>query len=177
MKAGLSEIYAALNGVVFAGVSVCRDGHDTKEHPVADLAVWAASLAYDTRSHLARSQEATQTAEKTAQNIIAFLEAALPVMEDYRNVVLQEPSRNLVGGTLADVSSHIQEILRREGGISILDRPADKLKMDGSVLKPYMANYLPVKAERKYPKSMEEDDPSVRQRRVGMRRIAQLSLI
>jgi hypothetical protein len=135
LKASIGELLAALSGINCAGVTVVKNGADTKKDPIASIGYEAAKMTYSMRNELgSRSMDP----DMAAFRITEFLSSAREVLVAHENTVLSLPTGTL-GGTLKDVVLHIDEILKREaiGG----DRPAVKF-YNGNLQGKFHAAYM-----------------------------------
>lgn len=154
LKASIGELLAALSGINCAGVTVVKNGADTKKDPIAGIGYEAAKEAYCIRSGLSSQ---SMKAEAAAFNITKFLSKVRKVLAAHENVVLSLP-KGTTGGTLKDVVFHIDDILKREdiGG----ERPSVKFS-NGNLQGKFHAAYLPKIRKGDLAEEVIEDDENI----------------
>lgn len=142
-KAPLSEIFAAMSGVIYAGIGNAG---------LTGVAGEMAGFSYDLKTALFQSSPAqlSATSENIAQKALAGLKSVQPKLLDHANAVLTSPPKGKIGskavtrkkgGTALDVFTHIASILDRENIASM--RPREKLTAAGNFPEPFKAGYLP----------------------------------
>ncbi len=157
MKPGLSEIFAALNGVMFAGVALVREGHSTR-HLIADQAVQAVDKSYRMKTLLLKKRPDEDEVEAKTRDLMQFLEAATYVLATSPSLILTDSVAGKQGGTVADLCRHIREMAEREREHE--GRPRDKIGESGDPKKPFHAAYLPTTQGRRT--RHDGDKPSAR---------------
>lgn len=131
-KPSLSEIFAAMTGIICVGVAV---KNMKKKSGLVELAQSAVSLKYDAelaanqvqfdlnrREYDTHDANLKRVARKT-EKILTFLENARPLLTENPNIIL----RTLAGtkmGKARDVLGHIEDILKREK-TAMEDRPRE----------------------------------------------------
>lgn len=141
-KPRLSEIFAAMNGIVCLGVAALKV-QDKQE--LVTLAQDAASLSYDAKLVANR-----RDGKSHAPRVLEFLKTAQPLLLAHGDMVLLS-TKGETGGTAADVAAHIKYILEREKP-GMAPRPVEHF-MDGvnGRAKKFNASYLPAKAAADIP--------------------------
>jgi hypothetical protein len=154
LKASIGEFLAALSGINCAGVTVVKNGADTKKDPIASIAYEAAKMTYYMRSKLSSQH---MDAEMAAFRMTEFLSAARAVLAAHENIVLSMPT-GAVGGMLKDVVFHIDEILRREGIGG--ERPPVKF-YNGNLQGKFHAAYMPKGRKELVEEAFEGDEDAM----------------
>lgn len=139
MKAGLSEIFAALSGITSAAVTRSQNGHQIKEDALVARGVESAHMSYSMKCDLVQNPSPKQQ-EKLAQAALKFLKSTGSILVWYEGVVLSHPGGN-EGKSVRDVLLHIEDILEREKHAA--KRPEETLVRDGVFVGKINADYLP----------------------------------
>lgn len=153
-KPPLSEIFAALSGVIYAGIG---------DERLFQLGAKAADFSYGLRTGLYRNFPHTALQnEKAALKALAYLKELRPVLLEYGNVVLTapptgKPGTTLLtrkkGGTALDIFTHIGDMLTREGAGT--ERVKERMNTAGMLTTTFEAPYLPEFYESKRLKEKE----------------------
>lgn len=164
-KPPLSEMFAAMSGIVCAGVTATRNP-DEKTQYLSVLGMAAASLPYDIKLDLAIYPE---NSEKAARNLMKFLIQAKPLLAHHAGAPLSMPNGNK-GGIVADVLAHIKDMERRETAGNVT-RLAESFQA-GKAAPKYAASYLPAAPKEKIAELDGEGNPveSKTRARLGGRR-------
>lgn len=137
-KPPLSEIFAAMHGLMFLGVAATKvKGKDD----VLTLGQEAAILSGDTKMAVNLKRKGEH-----ASRLLTFLDAARPLLLANPDMVLLSPS-GVKGGKAADIAAHIADMLERErgGAVRFAEHFIDGARGCG---KKFNAAYFPVeKAE------------------------------
>lgn len=147
-KPPLSEMFAAMSGIVCAGVTAAKDPNEKTQY-LFTLGSAAAGLPYDAKMDLAAHPE---NSEKAARDLMRFLIQAKPLLAHHAGVALSMPNGNR-GGIVADVLAHIKDMERREAGT--IDRLRESFEA-GKAPPKYAASYLPATPKEK-PVELDED--------------------
>ncbi len=150
-KPPLSEMFAAMSGIVCAGVTAAKHPDEKTQYLFA-LGVAAAALPYDTKLDLAVHPE---NRERAARNLMRFLIQAKPLLAHHAGISLSMPNGNH-GGIVADVLAHIKDMEKREAGT--LDRLRENFDA-GKKAPQYPASYLPAAPKEKAVELDEEGNP------------------
>lgn len=167
-KPPISEMFAAVSGIVFAGITVTQNPTE-KTRPLSELAMEAAAIPYDSKLRL---YEKPLEAEKVAARICDFLVKAKPVLSEYANIPLSS-TKGQLGGILLDVLAHIKDIEARESN-GIMDRVREEFTPGKRHVK-FRASYLPVAAasESAAPVEWEKSPEESRRKRGGSPKVRQ----
>lgn len=150
-KPPLSEMFAAMSGIVCAGVTAVRKPSDQTQYLRA-LGIAAAGLPYDIKFDLACRPE---NSEKAAKALMEFLIQAKPLLAHHAGISLSMPNGNH-GGIVADVLAHIKDMERREAGT--MGRLRESFDA-GKKAPLYAASYLPAVPKEKTVELDEEGNP------------------
>ena len=147
-KPPLSEMFAAMSGIVCAGVTAVKNPDDKTQY-LAALGMAAASLPFDVKLDLASHPANTERAAKT---LMTFLAQAKPLLAHHAGVSLSMP-KGTKGGIVSDILSHIKDMERRETGS--IDRIRESFDA-GKIAPKHIATYLPV-SPKEQPVKLDED--------------------
>ncbi|PZO81389.1 MAG: hypothetical protein DI626_10925 [Micavibrio aeruginosavorus] len=157
-KASLSEIFAAMSGIVHLGIG-CSEFFDVSGR--------MALFSYDLKTALfqAKPSQKEEVFEDAAQKALRKLQSVQPLLLEHANEVLMSPPKGKMGskaitqkrgGTALDVFTHIASILEREAQPNAV-RAEEKLDEGGSFTDPYKAEYLPDNYKpKKEPKKQDD---------------------
>lgn len=150
-KPPLSEMFAALSGIICAGVTAVKKPDDKTQY-LAALGMAAAGLPFEVKLDLASHPGNT---EKAARTLMRFLVQAKPLLAHHIGVPLTS-AKGAKGSVVADLLAHIKDIERRES-LGSMDRLAERFEA-GKKHPAYAATYLPVAVKEKSVDLTEEND-------------------
>ena len=152
-KPPLSEMFAAMSGIICAGVTAVKHPDDKTQY-LAALGMAAAGLPYDIKLDLASHPGNT---EKAARKLMAFLVQAKPLLSHHASLPLTNV-KGVKGGIVSEVLAHIKDIERRES-LGSVDRLTERFEA-GKRQSSYAATYLPVPVKEQPVDLTEEDAPA-----------------
>jgi len=147
-KAGLGEIFAAMSGITEAAITVVNLGESSRSHPLSALSYNASFLQSDAKIALIATTFAEKFTKNTAilqdqwaKKCLSFLADSVTTLGAHSETRLSKPHSKTLGGSCADLCSHIQDMIARENDaterhivpIKVGGRPIDSVDM------PYLA--------------------------------------
>ncbi len=153
-KPSLSEIFAAMKGVRCAGF---------ENAALEDVAINAIHVSYDARHDLIKNSNIPQKnvnpeyklnppqeiQERAARSCLKFLNGVQDHLSEFETLRLHD-SQYGAGGTVAELSEHIDQILLQEKLGTI--RESVGINVSGVITPPFDASYLPHVAPKAKPK-------------------------